>query len=406
MNKPTLSIVDEERDGRPAGGADLHIAAVSANQQHLAEIVRALGAGANISPIEGTLQELGTFANRQVPAVLIVDSAGDKRGDLERIEHLGHVYPGMAFILLCEQHSSEFLIQAMRVGVREVLSVPVNADELKTAIERIQQKFGFAPKKKGKVLGFISCKGGSGATFLAANLAYALATQGNKKVALFDLNLQFGDALLFLSDQKPATTLADVARGIHRLDPALLASSMVTIGPNLSVLAAPEDPAHGMEVKPEHISTLLKLARQHYDFVILDVARNLDALTIKALDEADTIFPVLQITLPFIRDGKRLMEVFRTLEYPKSKIRLVVNRYQKGGDIALADLEQSFGTRVHRVVPNHFEAAAASSNQGIPVAKLARASAISKALNDWSDQLTREPTPEETNWLARIFKRA
>ncbi len=139
-------------------------------------------------------------------------------------------------------------------------------------------------------------------------------------MALFDFNLQFGDALLFLSDQKPAATLSDVARGIHRLDAAFLASSMVSVGPNLSVLAAPEDPAHGMEVKPEHIDTLLKLARNQYDFIVLDVGRNLDAQTIKALDHADMIFPVLQITLPFIRDGKRLLDVFRTLDYPKEKI--------------------------------------------------------------------------------------
>ena len=45
---------------------------------------------------------------------------------------------------------------------------------------------GFAPTRKGKILAFISCKGGSGATFLAANLAYVLATQTNKKVALLD----------------------------------------------------------------------------------------------------------------------------------------------------------------------------------------------------------------------------
>ncbi len=81
-------------------------------------------------------------------------------------------------------------------------------------------------RRDGKIIAFVSCKGGSGATFLAANLAYALA-QENQRVALFDLNLQFGDAALFVSDQKPAATLSHVAQQIHRLDASFLAASMV-----------------------------------------------------------------------------------------------------------------------------------------------------------------------------------
>lgn len=409
MNKPVLSIVDKEGMDKVAAMHDFHITVISPKKRHLDEIVgilQGVALAANIDAIEGPLQQLASRVSRVVPDVLVVDSACDGRTDLEPLERLGQIYPNMAFIVLCEQQSPDFLIQAMRAGVREVLPFPVNADGLKAAVERIRHKQGFAPTRKGKVLAFISCKGGSGATFLASNLAYALAAQSGKKVALFDFNLQFGDALLFLSDQKPVTTLSDVARDIHRLDAAMLASSMVGVGPNLSVLAAPEDPAHGMEVKPEHIDTLLKLARNQYDFVILDVGRNLDAQTIKALDNADMIFPVLQITLPFIRDGKRLLDVFRTLDYPKDKVHLVVNRFEKGGDIGLGDLEQSLGIKVARTIPNHFDAAAASVNQGVPIAQLARSSPITKALNEWSEQLAREPEQEGGSWISRVFKRA
>jgi pilus assembly protein CpaE len=285
-----------------------------------------------------------------------------------------------------------------------VLPSPPDAQALRAAVDRIRSKRSAATARKGKVLAFVSCKGGSGATLLAANLSYALSAQGNK-VALFDLNLQFGDALLFLSDQEPPATLADVARDINRLDPALLASSMVPVGKSLGVLAAPEDPAHGMEVKPEHVDTLLKLARNQYDFVVIDAGRTLDAHTIKALDEADTIFAVLQTTMPFVRDGKRLLDVFRSLGYPEDKVQLVVNRHQKGGEIGLADLERALGSKVSRVVPNHYEATAASVNQGIPIAKLARSSPVTKALQEWSESLSRKPEAEGSGWMARLFRR-
>jgi pilus assembly protein CpaE len=408
MNKPTLAIVDQENPGKVNGMDGLRIAVVSSSKRNLELIVRSVqgvAGGAKLSTIETTLQQSGLLAIQSVPDVLIVDSTSEGCDDLMPLERLGQLYPNLAFIVLCEQQSPELLIQAMRVGVREVLPAPVRADALKAALERIQHKLGFSPTRQGQILAFISCKGGSGATFLAANLAYALAVQSNQKVALLDFNLQFGDTLLFLSDQKPATTLSDVARGIHRLDAALLASSMVQVELKLSVLAAPEDPAHGMEVKPEHIDALLKLARSHYDFVILDVGRNLDAQTIKALDHADMIFPVLQTTMPFIRDGRRLLEVFRTLDYAHDKIHLVVNRYEKGGDIGINDLEQSLGSKVLRTIPNHYEAVAASVNQGVPIALLARNSPVTKALSEWSEGLARAPQPDSGSWIKRVFKR-
>ena len=218
----------------------------------------------------------------------------------------------------------------------------------------------------------MSCKGGSGATFLATNLGYALAALENKRVVLIDLNLQFGDASLFVSDSKPLATLADVAQQIHRLDHSLLASSMLNVTPNFALLAAPEDPVHADDVKPEHIDALLTLARQHYDFILLDVGRGLDAVSVRALDQSDMIFPVLQTTLPYVRDGKRLLDVFRSLDYHRDKIFLIVNRHEKSSEIKLRDLETAYGSAVFMTIPNHYEAAAASVNQGVPVLKLAR----------------------------------
>src|SRR5207244_2183241 len=136
--------------------------------------------------------------------------------------------------------------------------------------------------------------------------------------------------------------------------------SMLNVAPNYGVLAAPEDPAQSADIKPDHIEQLLKLARQHYDFILLDVGRNLDSVSIRALDQADMIFPILQTTLPYIRDGKRLLSVFRSLDYPRDRIHLIVNRHEKNGDIKLKDLQTAFGTEVYRTIPNHYEAAAAS----------------------------------------------
>jgi len=225
------------------------IAVVSSNDRQATDIVRLLrerSQADEVDVIPGLSQALAAGAGATTPDVLVLEAPAMGEGDLDQLERLSHVHPRLAFIVLSPQTSPEFLMRAMRAGVREVLPLPLNSEALSEAVRRIEEKRGSQAQAHGKVLAFISCKGGSGATFLATNLAYALATLKNKRVALIDLNLQFGDASLFVSDQKPGGTIADISQQIHRLDASFLQASMLNVTPNFSVLAAPEDPAQGV----------------------------------------------------------------------------------------------------------------------------------------------------------------
>jgi pilus assembly protein CpaE len=354
----------------------------------LARLLRERSSADEVTMMSASLERVLAIAELGDIDVLVLAQANLDGEDVERLERLGLGLPSTAFILVSPLQTPELLMQAMRAGVREVVPSPPSAATLYPALRRIADKRESHTNAGGKVLAFVSCKGGSGATFLATNLGYALAKLEHKKVCLLDLNLQFGDASLFVSEQRPQATLADVSKQIHRLDASFLAASMVSVTPDFGILAAPEDPSFSEYVKPEHIDILLKLARRHYDFILLDVGRSLDAVSVRALDQADMIYPILQTTLPYIRDGKRLLGVFRSLDYSNDKISLIVNRHDKGGQIKLADLERAYGMRIQVSMPNHYEAAAASVNQGVPILKLAPASPLSKALADMAHALT------------------
>ena len=386
----------------------MKIAVVSRSEKHLLEIARLLrerSAADEVGIVSGSLERFSSSAGAAMPDLLLLDQPLGP--DLARLERLVAAHPRMTVVVLSSLHTVDFMMEAMRAGVREVLPAPVTAASLFPAVTRVADKLTLHEHANGKVLAFVSCKGGSGATFLATNLAYTLAAMPGKKVALIDLNLQFGDASLFLADQKPLATLADVSLQMHRLDASLLAASMMTITPNLSVLAAPDDPVHAGDVRPEHIDTLLSLARRQFDFVILDVGRTLDPVGLRGLDLADTIFPVLQTTLPYIRDGKRLIEVFRSLGYPPEKVKMIVNRHQKKAQIGLQHLETACGTPVWRLVPNHFETAAAAVNQGLPILKLAQKSPIAKSLEEMARALVGDDDDTlKESWIARLLRGA
>ena len=233
----------------------MKIAVISANKQHMESILHILqeeGLLRTVLSFEGGEEQLGPVADRELPDLIAIESAGDGREAIAALESVSQRHPAMSFIMLCERVSAENLTQAMRVGVREVLPTPVSPQALREAVARVEQKLVRAEKHqhKGKVLAFIACKGGSGATFLAANLGYVLAAEHDKRVVLIDLNLQFGDASLYISDHVPATTLADLSHEILRLDASFLASSLVQVLPNFGVLAAPDNPDRAADSPP------------------------------------------------------------------------------------------------------------------------------------------------------------
>ena len=383
----------------------MKIAVISPNASHLKTIGHVLTAHAHtISLIEGGKHKIRIIAEQEQPDLILVDGICCDPAELTQVEYVTTHHPDIAVILLCATHTPEFLLNAMRAGVREVLPSPVTSGALEAAVKRIASKrLGGLAKQSGKILAFIPCKGGSGATFLATNLGYQLAQE--KSVLLIDLNLQFGEALSFVYDDEPSSTLADIAHDINRLDATFLAASTVKVGPNYSILAAPKNPAQAMEIKSEHIDAILSLAVTQYDFIVLDVGRTLDALTVKALDRADRIFPVLQAGLPYLRNANKLLEIFTSLSYPISKIECIINRFEKSNEISIDHIRRSLGSVTLYAVPNSYKEVNTSINHGTPMITTARSNAVTKSLTIFVQMLS--PKEEENQGLlGRLFKRA
>jgi len=362
----------------------------------------------DVTIVTTALPAANVLMNGMIPEMLLVETTTPK--DFLALEALASAHPEIDYVVVGNEPSPDFLLRAMRAGVREVLPAPAAPADVLTALRRQARKRAqldtTRPAQNSKVLAFVSCKGGSGATFVAANLSHLLTEGGQRNVALIDLNLQFGDAALFVSSETPLSNVADVARNIGRLDADLLRSSMSQVAPGLWVLAAPEDPARVADVTPEHVRQIIRQAREMFDFVVLDVGRSLSAVSLQALDNADEIFAVLQLTLPFIRDGKRLRNVFRSLDYPPQKIHWVVNRHEKDGQFTVDDLKKTLAIEHVITLPNHYEAVAASVNQGVPVERIAPRTTIAKALRDLAKEIAPAPVGKSRGWLTGLFHRS
>lgn len=356
-----------------------------------------------VSEFPGMNPKVGAIAVVH-PSFVFLDGQGDEKEVLTLLQNTTNKYPQAAILLLASLQSATLLLAAMRNGVREVVELPLSANSLHEAIDRILSQQRESSREEGKILSFISCKGGSGTTFIADNLAYALASVSNKKVLLIDLNLQFGDAALFLSDAQPPMTLADLCRQIHRLDAALLDSSLIHVTPSFGILPASGEPDPYDTIRPEQIDAILHLARQEYDFVFIDLGRQINGIVIHALDQSDHIFPIIQQSLPYLRNGLRLLGLFKMLGYRKEKIRVIVNRHE-ANTITVDAIERSLGQMVAHLVPNNFDVVNESINQGVPVLKLARSCNVTKALVEIINAFADVRKPDSSSIIRRLFVR-
>jgi len=364
----------------------------------VARMVRESAPGLEVLSAAGTSDNLAAAVNGSRPSLLVLD--GLNLQGLDGLAALTGKHPELEAIVISPEPSPAFLLRAMQAGVRDVLP-SADPGPLQAAVQRISRKH--APAVRGEVLAFMGCKGGSGATFLAANLAHVLSSREGQRVALLDLDLQFGDALLMLSDQRPASDVAEVARDIHRLDAELLLSAMVSVSPTLSVLAAPTELSQALEIKASDIEAIVRQARQVFDYVVLDVGRSIDPVSLQALDLARRIYPVVQLSLPQLRDARRLRTLFQSLGYPPDKLHWLVNRYQKSSEISLEAFEQAVGSKDLITVPNHFASVSASVNQGVPIEKLARNSPVTRALLELAQAIAPVEAGKKDKWFLSLF---
>jgi pilus assembly protein CpaE len=361
-----------------------------------------------VSIVLGAVAEAKEILASHSLDILVIDWSLGSPDEQEALRQITTAQPLLSVVLVAKSDAADTLMAALRSGVREVISSSTGSGEFSDMLFRIRARRSAPRSLSGKLLAFISCKGGSGATFIASNFAFNLAAHGSKRVLLIDLNLQFGDVILYLSDRRPTSSIVDVTRDIDRLDAALLKSATVEVLPNLSVLAAPTDPAVSGDMNPGAVKSLLEFACKQFDYIIVDLGGQLDAPTIEALDRADLIFPVVQQTLPYIRDGKRMLDVFKLLGYPTEKVRPILSRFDRTADVTAADLEDVLGIKIYASIANDYKVASASVNQGIPVSKLAGNSALSRSLSAFASLIEAPLSNAKPadKWLNRILKRA
>jgi len=355
----------------------------TANRQELAGFLSRFG----VQPVAqfGTPEPLAALLSRpDAPQLVIINLDPGAHETLVKVSHLPRQFASSSFFLMSQVLDPHLLMEAMHLGVKEFIPLPMSEDKLSAAIERAAAAYGMG--KKAKIIHVIPTIGGCGSTTVACNVAASLAKSA--KTVLLDMDLVRGGVAGYF-DVRPRYTIADVMDSADKVDKQLLDNAL-TLHPTsgLAILARPELPEDTQRVNQSGVSRLLGLLGRVFDYVVIDSLMSIDPIYSSAIASADVNLMVMQLNVPSAKNAERFVGTLRRMGVEANKIRIVVNRYvKKGSDIEPEEVERALGLKISWMVPNDFKNAIGAINFGEPVVMRAPRAEISTSLLELANSL-------------------
>ncbi len=311
-----------------------------------------------------------------------------------------------SIIIIGDQKNVELLSQAIRAGVKDFVDCKDYEDKLDGVFCNIKKNMThvYNDNNVKRLNAIINAKGGSGASFIASNVAYILSKDTGLKVALVDLDFQFGSIGLNF-DKVPKYTITEALNAVEDLDSVSLEAYMSKYNENLSLLLpSPSDILLPGEINVSNLKKLLELLQINYSQIVVDLPRLIDPVSSMIMEHADQITLVIQQSLAQFRDGRRLIQILnKDLDIPLDRISIVANRYDPKNSLRIEDLKNMVNHDKVYTIANDYERVASASNLGVPLCESSSNSKIAHDLKSLAKNLGNvELEAERRNLLSRF----
>ena len=345
------------------------------------------------------------------PDVVLVEMNGESQVP-EWLANLPQEMPQTQVLVCSYSREPDFLIRAMQVGIREFLPLPLTQGDLEGALSRVRlarKQLMPVDNRQGRIIVVTGHKGGAGSTTVAVNLAQALAETTPGRLALIDLGRPFPDVGTFL-DQESKYSIADLIQNIATLDKSFMQRIMQPYGARLSILHGAADFKDQDSIELESLERIFAILRNMYDFIVIDLSHWLDELFLKVMTEADMVLMLTGLTVPDLRNLKKLWPYTMEWHQDKRKIKIVVNRYDSSCDLQLGDLGNILQHPAFATLPSDYQAMMQSLNQGTPLMGAAPRSKLWRGIKELASRVVEEigdgeqaaasaATPRKKFWL-------
>jgi pilus assembly protein CpaE len=356
--------------------------------------------------LEGTASEaVDALADIPTPEILVIDLSGsaDPVNDIETLSRVCE--PDTRVIALGNINDVKLFRHLMDMGVQDYLLKPVSAEDLNESVTRIEENETATPDddgRNGRLIAVVGARGGVGASMVSANIAWMMAHEQQRRVALIDLDLYFGTIALAL-DMEPGRGFREALENPNRIDGLFIERAMVRESDNLFVLAAEEGLENSFSFDPEALDRLLETLRADFDCIVIDLPRFAARSQIATLIPPASVVVVADPTLAGMRDTMRLSKLIKA-ETPGSELSVVVNRVgnSKNGELSISDFEGGAELSVDHQIPLDVKSAVLAEGAGKTVGEICNTSKMAQALRDLAKQVS---GVEEEVATAPLWKR-
>lgn len=318
---------------------------------------------------------------------------------------------GIKVILIAEDVSTATLHQLLRNGADEFVPYPLPEGELDAAIERLRRVTApdtatveaaqtVNPLSKGKrcdgaVIAVHGLAGGVGATTFAVNLAWELANAGKDKdkasrVCVLDLDLQFGSVATYL-DLPRRDAVFEMLSDTESMDEESFGQALLGFEDRLQVLTAPADILPLDFVGPQDVERIVKLAADHFDYVIVDMPTTIVQWTESVLNAAHIYFALIELDMRSAQNALRLKRALQSEDLPFEKLRFAMNRAPRftdlNGKARVKRMAESLGISIDLLLPDGGKQVTQGGDHGLPLATAAAKNPLRKELAKLARQL-------------------
>ena len=346
-------------------------------------------------PVSGELTQLLRSA---APHVLFVAVESSPKL-LEIVRAVETSAPGVQIVAIGRTSDPQTLLEAMRAGVREFLSLPFHRQTLYDCLARVQEQAEKRPpqiESSDRLFCFLPTKPGVGASTVAVNAALALARLPDAQTLLLDLDLNCGLVRFMLQLDNQYSVRDAVERG-HTLDESMWPQLVSKVG-QLDVL-------HGGGLNPEsgldttNLHDLIEFTRRNYRAILMDLSGNMERHSVEAMSEAKRIFLVTTPEVSSLHLAREKLAFLRSVNLAE-RVSLLLNRCQKRAVISQAQVQDLLGIPVTMSFQNDYQAVNRALTGGKAVES---ATDLGKQFGKLAELLMEKPKPETAETSKRRF---